>query len=130
MLIPLRRHSQPVSFWGVHIGIAGSITALALYFVAPGFRYRWPVLAVSCGWAVIPDFHHVLDWAPTLQAHWRAAHMSAYADLFWFHRLIDRADPRDRPEYALVMWGVFFLVLVGTELAIRRRQQQHERDRE
>lgn len=110
-----------MSLWGVHIGVAGIVTVLVLFVLAPGFRYRAVVVAASALWAVLPDFHHVLGGFPTLQTGWRAVHDSAFANLFWFHRVIDRSDPGDDPVRSLAMWGLFLVVVVGTELVIRRR---------
>ncbi|WP_142859356.1 hypothetical protein [Salinigranum halophilum] len=114
-----------MSLWGVHVGVAGITTVLVLFLVAPGTRYRGVVVVASAFWAVLPDGHHALDRVPTLQTQWRALHDSAFADVFWFHRLIDRSDPGDDPRRSLAMWGLFFAVVVGTELALRRRR--HDR---
>lgn len=119
-----------MSLWGVHIGVAGITTVLLLFVLAPGTRYRGVVVLASVGWAVLPDFHHVLGGFPALQTAWRAVHRSAFADVFWFHRTIDRTDPRDDPVRSLVMWGLFGAVVVGTELALRRRRSRgHDTER-
>ncbi|AUV82761.1 hypothetical protein C2R22_14825 [Salinigranum rubrum] len=111
-----------MSLWGVHVGVAGIVTVLVLFALAPGHRYRGVVVAASSLWAVLPDFHHALVWFPALQTDWRALHDSALANLFWLHRVIDRADPGDRVVYSLAMWGLFLAVVASTELAIRRRR--------
>jgi hypothetical protein len=117
-----------VSLWGVHLGVAGIVTVLVLFVLAPGTRARVVVVPASMLWAILPDFHHAFRFVPVLQqfpgvrARWRAVHDSAFADLFWFHRAIDQADPRDRVAFALVMWALLLVVLVVTEVAIRRRR--------
>lgn len=119
-----------MSLWGVHIGFAGITTVLALFVLAPGTRYRGVVVLASVGWAVLPDFHHALGPFPALQETWRMFHRSAFADLFWLHRVIDRSDPGDDPLRSLAMWGLFGAVVVGTELALRRRHaHRHDAER-
>jgi hypothetical protein len=103
------------------MGLAGVVTLLVLYRVAPGSRYRGVVLAGSCVWAVVPDFHHVLGAFPALQASWKAFHGSTLANVFWLHRAIDLADRGDSAALSLGMAVALLVVLVGTELALRRR---------
>jgi hypothetical protein len=111
-----------VSYWGVHVGFAGITTALVLLVLAPGHRYRWPLIGASGLWAVVPDFHHALDAFPAAQATWKAVlHDSVVAELFWLHRWIDRADPGDSVPLSLAMWTAFVVVLVVTETLVRRR---------
>jgi hypothetical protein len=99
------------------------VTALVLFVLAPGYRYRGVVVAVSGVWAVIPDFHHALDAFPVVQSSWKAIlHQSVLTNLFWFHRWIDLADPGDSVLYSTVMWIALGTVLVAVEVAIRRRQ--------
>jgi hypothetical protein len=113
-----------VSLWGVHVGIAGITTALVLFVVAPGYRYRGLAVAASGAWAVAPDFHHALGAFPAIQALWRTElHTSVLANLFWFHRWIDLADPTDSVLYSRLMWVALGVVLVAVEVAIRRRQR-------
>lgn len=112
-----------MSLWGVHIGVAGIVTVVALFVVAPGTRVRGVVVAASGLWAILPDFHHALDAFPRLQAQWFALHRSPLADLFWLHRTIDRVDPRDRVAFSLAMWTLFFAVVVATEFILRRRRR-------
>jgi hypothetical protein len=45
------------------------------------------------------------------------------ANLFWFHRWIDLADPTDSVLYSRLMWVALGVVLVAVEVAIRRRQR-------
>lgn len=117
-----------MSLWGVHLGVAGIVTVLALFVLAPGTRARVVVVPASMLWAILPDFHHAFRVLPALQrfsgirTRWRAVHDSAFADLFWFHRVIDQADPHDRVAFALAMWALLLVVVVVTELAIRRRR--------
>ncbi|WP_318568762.1 hypothetical protein [Salinigranum marinum] len=113
-----------MSYWGVHIGVAGITTALVLFLLAPTLPARRLVIAVSGFWAVIPDFHHVMDPVPAIQSAWLAIlHDSALANVFWFHRVIDRADPGDRVVYSMTMWAALLVVLAATELAIRRQRR-------
>jgi hypothetical protein len=106
------------------MGFAMIVTAVVLLLVSPGYRYRGPLVATSGIWAVVPDFHHALWFAPTLQARWKTVlHETVLTDLFWLHRTIDRADPRDSPGLSLAMWGAALVVLLGTELVIRRRRR-------
>jgi hypothetical protein len=116
-----------VSFWGVHVGIAGITTAVVLFVLAPGHRYRGVVIGASGFWAVVPDFHHAMGAFPSLQTWWRATlHDSVVGNVFWFHRWIDLADPGDRILYSVVMWAALVAVVVTTELAIRWRRRRHQ----
>jgi hypothetical protein len=120
-----------VSYWGVHIGVAGIVTAVVLLLVQPGWRYRGIVILASGCWAVIPDFHHALDAYPGLQASWKAVlHESVLTNLFWAHRWIDQADPGDSVPLSRAMWVVFFVVLVVTELLGRRYRDRKVGDTE
>lgn len=113
-----------MSLWGVHVGVAGIVTVLLVYRLAPGYRYRGPLDAASAVRAVLPDFHHALGRAPGLQRAWRTTlHESPLTDAFWLLRVIDRADPRDSPMLSPAMWTALLAVLVATECSIRRRRR-------
>lgn len=53
-----------------------------------------------------------------------AAHDSAVANVFWFHRVFDLADPHDSHRLAAIMLGVLILV---TLLAEERQYTPAER---
>lgn len=126
-LIHLPLRSPAVSFWGVHVGIAGITTAVVLFVLAPGHRYRWIVIGASGFWAVVPDFHHLMGPFPSLQTWWKVTlHDSIVGNVFWFHRWIDLADPGDRILYSAVMWAALAAVVVTTELAIRWRRRRYQ----
>jgi hypothetical protein len=80
----------------------------------------WPVrreflAAFASGfWAMLPDGHWLLaevglDGAATV---WKGVHRSAVADVFWGHRLVDRAET-GRPTLEAGVALVVLVVAVG-----------------
>ena len=84
--------------WGVHIGIAVIITSLIVGYYQPIRLRRWILIFISGVFAVIPDGWWLFTerFFPRLQLPWFAQvyrelfHDSLLANLFWFHRLLDR----------------------------------------
>jgi hypothetical protein len=69
---------------------------------------------VSALWAILPDAYHAV---PGIESWYKPlVHDSVIADVFWFHRLIDRLDPGDQPIFSLVMLSAFGLSFLLVEV--------------
>lgn len=102
-----------MSLWGVHVGIAGIVTTLVLARTRLPRARRWAITVTSGVWAVVPDLYH---FVPGTRAWYKPLlHDSAWANLFWLHRTIDRLDPRDRPGYSVAVFAVFLAVVLADE---------------
>ena len=102
-----------MSRWGVHVGFAGIVTVLLLGALGVRRLHRWVLTAGSGGWAVVPDLYHL---APSTRGWYKPLlHDSALADLFWLHRVIDRANPGDQVAYSLVGWAACLVVFLLVE---------------
>lgn len=113
-----------MSLLGVHAGFAATITTVIVARSDFARRWRWAVIFASAIWAIVPDLYHVI---PGTRAWYKpAVHDSMLADVFWFHRVIDRLDPGDRPIYAVTMLAVFLLVFSVTELWIYRTSERQK----
>ncbi|MFC6824848.1 hypothetical protein [Halopelagius fulvigenes] len=113
-----------MSLIGVHAGFAGSVTEILLARTGVRRPVRWGLVFLSAVWAMLPDLHHVL---PSIRPWYKpVVHDTAVANVFWFHGVFDRLDPRDRPVYSRGMMSAFFLVFSVTEawtfLRARRRR--------
>ncbi|WP_152042511.1 hypothetical protein [Salinigranum salinum] len=76
-------HPDPaVSFWGVHVGIAGITTAVVLFVLAPDHWYRGVVAGAIGFGAVVLNVHHAMGVVPSLQTWWKATpHDSVVGDV-------------------------------------------------
>lgn len=102
-----------MSRWGVHVGFAGIVTVLLLAALGVRRARRLPLVAASGGWAVVPDLYHL---APATRAWYKPLlHDSALADVFWLHRVIDRADPGDQVAFSLAGWAALLAVVLAVE---------------
>jgi len=98
-----------------HFAFGAAMTTLVVPFLIPDVKYPRTIVLAGGGWALVPDFHWV---SPIAAERLRHVHQtSAWTDLFWFHRLWDRADPTDSKAIAAVLLGCFVL---ATMLAERR----------
>jgi hypothetical protein len=73
-------------------GTAGALAAFTLLDWAP--RREFIATLASGLWGVLPDGHWMLSDAgfAGAAAAWKAAHASAFANAFWLHRALDRAE--------------------------------------
>lgn len=93
-------------------------------YLVPAVPYPRSIAVLGGVWAMVPDVHWV---APVYAAEPKAAHGSVLADLFWFHRTLDRLDPTDSKAVAAVLLALLFAV---TFVAERRGYRPLERVRE
>ena len=115
-----------MSLPGVHIGFAAAITTLVVAGMGLPARVRWPAIALSALWAVIPDLYWL---APGIRPWYKPLlHDSALANLFWLHGVIDRLDPRDRRLYATGALTAFLVVFLATELWLQRPEPVEVRE--
>lgn len=93
------------------VGLTGGLLVLLLVDWPP--RREFLATFVSGIWAMIPDGHWMLHEAglDAPAAVWRTIHATNVANVFWFHRVLDRAET-GRPK---VEMG---LALVGLALAV------------
>ena len=108
-----------------HFAFGATCATVLVSVLRPGSRYdRTLILASGC-WAMVPDLHQI---APALVESW-ALHEAPLSNLFWFHGLLDAADPTDSPKLAAAMLGVFFLVTLVSEglIAVMRSESGDER---
>ncbi|WP_435102656.1 hypothetical protein [Halarchaeum sp. P4] len=99
-----------------HFAFGALCATLLLAYLPVRTRYGFTVAVGSGIWAMLPDFWHV---APVAGRAFREVGHSAVGNVFWFHPLLDAADPADTHIVGAVTVGVYFLVsLVHAE---RRR---------
>ncbi|MFB6189287.1 MAG: hypothetical protein ABEI57_05340 [Halapricum sp.] len=97
-----------------HFAFGSALTILALTYLVPNVPYP-RVLALLGGiWAMIPDAHWI---SPVFESQLDALHGSAWANVFWFHRALDRTDTTDSKTVAVAFLAV---LVVATVLAERR----------
>lgn len=90
------------------VGLSGGLVALLLVDWSP--RREFLAAFASGVWAMVPDGHWMLHEAglDASAAAWKAVHQSSVlTDLFWFHRLLDRAETgRPRIEMGVALVGL------------------------
>ncbi len=95
-----------------HFAFGAAITTLLATFLVPTIWYPRTVTLAGGSWAMIPDFHWV---SPIARRQFYAFHSSQWADLFWFHRTLDRLDPSDSKTVAAVCLAFFILTTALAE---------------
>jgi hypothetical protein len=94
------------------VGLTGGLLALLLVDWAP--RREFLATFASGIWAMVPDGHWMFHefGFDTVAAVWKAFHMTTLANLFWFHRVLDRSETgRPNLEMGVALFGL--LVVVG-----------------
>lgn len=113
-----------MSLLGVHAGFAAAITTVVVAHSGFARRWRWAAIFGSAIWAIVPDLYHLI---PGTRAWYKpVVHDSTLANVFWFHRMIDRLDPRDRPLYSVTVLAVFLFVFSVTEIWIYHNSGRHK----
>lgn len=107
-----------MSLWGVHAGFGMLVATLVVGWLGWGRVRRWAVILSSGVWAVVPDLYH---FVPGTRAWYKpAVHDSWVANVFWLHRVIDRAEPGDSVELSVAVFGVFLVVFLVVEWRVGR----------
>lgn len=97
-----------------HFAVGAALTTLVTTYLVPRAPYPRLLAVLGGAWAMLPDAHLLVpDRIPAL----RALHYSRAADLFWFHRTLDRLDERDSIRAGVLAIGLYAIV---TAIAERR----------
>lgn len=107
-----------------HFAFGAAMTSLVITLFIPTVWYPRGLVVIGGIWAMLPDIHWI---SPVAQAHLRAFHASIWADVFWFHRTLDRLDPTDSKRVAA---GFLVFFLITTLLAEWRSYRPPEPRRE
>lgn len=92
-------------------------------------RDTHPSLILGGGlWAMFPDAHHILA-TPTLAEAVAHLHGTVWANLFFFHRLLDVADPQDSIHVASAALAAMCLVSLYQYMTDVQRQAQRRQPR-
>lgn len=109
---------EGMSLLGVHLGFAMLVTTLVVGWFGWGRWKRWSVVAFSGFWAAVPDLYHAV---PGTRAWYKPlVHDSALANVFWLHRVFDRADAGDSAGLSVAVMAAFFVVFVSVEWWVGR----------
>jgi hypothetical protein len=92
-----------------HFAIGAALTAL-LVTVASGVPYPRTLILLGGGWALVPDAAKIVS-----HSRLRAFHRSRLADVFWFHRTLDRVDRSDSSRVASAALALLILVTAFVE---------------
>ena len=95
-----------------HFAFGVICTALLFAVVVPQLLYSPTLLLLGGVWAMIPDSHWVLLIGATTMS---ALHNSIWANIFWFHGILDRVDPTDSYIFAAVLVGLMLVVVTLSE---------------
>ena len=99
----------------VHFSVGVSGMLVILLFVERRFRQQFLLMFASGLWALVPD----LGWLllrlgrPGAAAVWKRVFSSAFGLAFWFHPILDAAEPDNR---VYEMGGAF--VLLGAAVVL------------
>ncbi|WP_247000835.1 hypothetical protein [Halosolutus gelatinilyticus] len=105
-----------------HFAVGGAVTAI-LAALVPDLPYPRTLVLVGGGWATVPDAVKLVQH-PALAA----LHEHPIADVFWFHRTLDRLDETDSVAVASAALAIFIVVTSLLERrAYRAPESIHER---
>jgi hypothetical protein len=104
-----------------HFSVGATATAF-LVTLLPSCPYPRTLVLLGGVWALVPDVAKLLPH-PLLQRF----HRSVWADLFWFHRTLDRFDEEDSARVGALSLSV---LVVLTALLERRSHRVSEPPRE
>jgi hypothetical protein len=93
-----------------HFAVGATLTAVLIVLLVPAVRYPRTWVLVGGGWAMVPDAGKLVADPAVL-----AFHGTRWADLFWFHRTLDRLDPTDATLPAAVAVSGFIVVTLAAE---------------
>jgi hypothetical protein len=93
------------------VGIAGGLLLFSV--LDRPVRREFLFVFASGFWAMVPDFHWVLRWVglDRVAAVWKAGHASPFANVFWFHQLLDNSETgRNNLEAGVALAGLVLAV--------------------
>ena len=70
-----------------HFAFGAAMTAIVVWAIAPGHRYRTTLAVLGGLWALVPDLHYVLPAA--FAGPFRGIKETVLGDVFWFHATMD-----------------------------------------
>lgn len=95
-----------------HFAVGATLTVLVETYLVPNVPYPRTIAILGGLWAMVPDANKV---SPVFRSELSALHSSPLADVFWFHRSLDLADPGDTVAVAVVSLVVLFVATVVSE---------------
>lgn len=98
----------------VHFAVGMSMGLLLLIIVDFSPRVEFGLIIASGFWAVIPDGHWiVLEMGfPDIAALWKAFHQTTWANLFWFHRVLDRFETGQNTLEGSISLGILLFAAI------------------
>ena len=99
----------------VHFAVGTFAGLLILVAVDLPPREEFALLIASGFWAVLPDGHWLLTELgfDRAAAAWKALHRTIWANLFWFHRFLDRHETGRNNLEAGTALALLLLAAVG-----------------
>ena len=93
-----------------HFAVGATLTTLLETLAVPDVRYPRVWTLLGGGWAMLPDAAKLVDSDAVY-----AFHYTRWADLFWGHRTLDRADADDSTLLGAAAVALFILVTAVAE---------------
>ena len=87
-----------------HFTLGAAATTVLVTVFVPVVWYPRTVVLIGGVWAILPDVHWV---SPVAGRQLYALHSSPWANVFWFHRTLDRVDPTDAKAFAATCVALF-----------------------
>ena len=101
-----------------HFTVGISIALLILTFVDWRVSREFVLIFLSGFWGVIPDFHWILRRSgfQGIATTWKTFHQSDWANLFWFHQIMDSAETGQKDFEAAIS-----LLVLGVSVIVYHR---------
>lgn len=96
-----------------HFALGAACTAVLLTLVVPSVPLQRTLVGLGGVWAMLPDAWRFLPTTSGAYAH--ELHATPWANLFWFHNVVDRADVGDSTAVAALLLGVFLVVTLVSD---------------
>ena len=96
-----------------HFAVGAIMTALLVHLFFHQVKHKLILIVGGGLWGTIPDAHGVL---PVYAEVFERLDASPWADIFWFHRTMDRIETgAGSPRLALGLAIILVLVIAATE---------------